>query len=255
MKKIATMVVALAMMACCYPVGEASAASYITYYVGDVNNDRFVDATDASEVLAEYAGTSTGSASALQESLADVNRDGKVDATDASEILDIYADLATGMSADGLQEVQIEDLSTRFKPFAGVRYIGSETVDLYSSTDSYDEVVGHIQRGTLFYILEYVGGDWYEVTLLNTEEQAFIQIFEEDRFFFEPGYTVYLFTGEECELKAEESSESETVGTLVNGDLFFVIKDDDTGWISTALNGYAVYLNFSDQPENFEVKK
>lgn len=70
----------------------------ITYEPGDVNRDGFVDAVDASEVLAHYASISTNGDSLLdsvQEELADINSDGLIDAVDASVILAIYADRST----------------------------------------------------------------------------------------------------------------------------------------------------------------
>lgn len=61
---------------------------------GDVNGDGVTDAIDASAVLTEYAGTSTGKAptfAAWQEEAGDWNLDGVVDAIDASAILTYYA--------------------------------------------------------------------------------------------------------------------------------------------------------------------
>lgn len=70
-----------------------------TYTLGDVNEDGSIDASDASQVLAEYASTATGHAPSLSESqrkAADVNIDAAVDAIDASRILAYYASAATG---------------------------------------------------------------------------------------------------------------------------------------------------------------
>lgn len=65
---------------------------------GDVNGDGYVDAVDASCVLAEYANISVGKPTtftASQRSLADMNNDGLIDAVDASIILGIYAKNST----------------------------------------------------------------------------------------------------------------------------------------------------------------
>jgi len=64
--------------------------------LGDINGDTFIDATDASEVLVEYAATQTGAASTLDKSVADVNNDSFIDAADASCILQYYAYIQTG---------------------------------------------------------------------------------------------------------------------------------------------------------------
>lgn len=65
---------------------------------GDANMDGFVDSSDASQVLSEYAELATGGQSTLsaaQRYLADVDGNGEIDSSDASEILIIYAENAT----------------------------------------------------------------------------------------------------------------------------------------------------------------
>ncbi len=64
--------------------------------LGDVNYDGYIDASDASVVLAEYAATQTGAAPTLDKAIADVNFDDFVDASDASTILQYYAYTQTG---------------------------------------------------------------------------------------------------------------------------------------------------------------
>lgn len=75
-----------------------------TYELGDVNNDGYVNAVDASIVLSAYAKyqTGEGSLTPLQFKAADVNEDGNVDSLDASKILSYYSYLATtdGEAAD-----------------------------------------------------------------------------------------------------------------------------------------------------------
>ena len=69
------------------------------YILGDVNDDKCVDSSDASGVLADYARIQTGGASELSESqkkAADVNKDDVVDSSDASKILAYYAMISTG---------------------------------------------------------------------------------------------------------------------------------------------------------------
>lgn len=69
------------------------------YLKGDVNEDKTVDSSDASKVLAEYASTATGNPASLtsaQALAADVNEDSFVDSSDASKILAYYAEAATG---------------------------------------------------------------------------------------------------------------------------------------------------------------
>lgn len=68
------------------------------YLPGDINNDKKVDAKDASAVLAEYAGASTGAELTFtpwQKIVGDVKADMVIDANDASKILIEYARLST----------------------------------------------------------------------------------------------------------------------------------------------------------------
>ena len=68
------------------------------YKLGDVNNDRMINAVDASEVLTYYAMTSTnknGDLDANQKLAADVDRNGSINAVDASNILSYYAYVST----------------------------------------------------------------------------------------------------------------------------------------------------------------
>jgi len=69
--------------------------------IGDVNGDNIIDGRDATEVLTEYARTSTGhknSFSADQKKAADVNSDGIIDGRDATAVLSYYAYISTGRS-------------------------------------------------------------------------------------------------------------------------------------------------------------
>ena len=71
------------------------------YMLRDVNFDGTVDSSDASDVLMEYAITSTGGApafTALQKLVANVNFDLTIDSADASDILVYYAYTSTGGS-------------------------------------------------------------------------------------------------------------------------------------------------------------
>jgi len=78
-----------------------NSASVITIKLGDINNDDFIDAADASAVLSAYAKTSSGLSSELtpmQAVAADVNKDNIVDAVDASCMLSYYAYASTVIS-------------------------------------------------------------------------------------------------------------------------------------------------------------
>ncbi len=77
------------------------------FILGDVDDDKSVNSSDASYVLAEYALLSTGGEPVFTEKqniAADVNKDKAVDASDASAILSYYASVATGGQYSGIEE-------------------------------------------------------------------------------------------------------------------------------------------------------
>lgn len=68
------------------------------YLSGDVNNNGFVDAIDASDILEEYSKASTGFPlmfTKKKKIMGDMNHDGIIDAADASAVLSLYAELST----------------------------------------------------------------------------------------------------------------------------------------------------------------
>ena len=67
--------------------------------LGDVNGDKCIDASDASDILADYACYSTSKKHQLSSSklnYADVDKSGVIDASDASYVLAYYAYIQTG---------------------------------------------------------------------------------------------------------------------------------------------------------------
>lgn len=69
------------------------------YGMGNVNADGYVDSSDASDILAEYARRQTGAVPSFDEHqtrAADVNGDSFVDSSDASDVLAYYAYTSTG---------------------------------------------------------------------------------------------------------------------------------------------------------------
>ncbi len=73
------------------------------YSLGDVNNDKNIDASDASIVLAEYSLTATGKNGTFSESQkksADIDANGLIDSADAALILSYYSYYSTGGKLD-----------------------------------------------------------------------------------------------------------------------------------------------------------
>lgn len=69
------------------------------HILGDVNEDKTVDSSDASCVLVNYAIIQTSGEyelTEIQKKVADVNKDGMMDSSDASKILTYYAMISTG---------------------------------------------------------------------------------------------------------------------------------------------------------------
>lgn len=97
-----------------YIFSKGLAKGYITvkqdppYIPGDVNNDKAVNAVDASRTLLEYATVSSGHESTFTDErqilAADVNRDDKVDAVDASLILSYYAHISSTSDKQSMEE-------------------------------------------------------------------------------------------------------------------------------------------------------
>jgi len=70
--------------------------SVLDKILGDINGDSIIDASDASDILSDYANISSGGISTLDKNIADVNKDGKTDASDSSMILAYYAYTSSG---------------------------------------------------------------------------------------------------------------------------------------------------------------
>ncbi|WP_028518286.1 dockerin type I domain-containing protein [Ruminococcus flavefaciens] len=82
---------------------SSAAQAFAAYTFGDVNNNGYVDAVDASLILSEYANNAThkgGTFTEEQRKAADVNHDNYVDAVDASYILAYYAYTSTSGTLD-----------------------------------------------------------------------------------------------------------------------------------------------------------
>ncbi len=81
------------------PTQEPTEEPTQEFMLGDVDDDGYVNAVDASLVLSAYAMTATQQPhdlTEIQQTAADVNNDGAIDAVDASQILSYYAYTATG---------------------------------------------------------------------------------------------------------------------------------------------------------------
>ena len=88
--------------------------SVITIKLGDVNDNDYIDAADASKVLSAYSKTSSGLSSGLsakQTIAADVNMDGLIDAVDASSILSYYAYISTAVTVPRSIESYLKNMS------------------------------------------------------------------------------------------------------------------------------------------------
>ena len=98
-KRITSVIASMAAMSCMWSSSVCAKADTKTLTLGDVNGDTLVNAVDASEVLSEYARTSTGSAPLFSDDqikCGDVDKNGTLNAVDASHILSYYAYRSTG---------------------------------------------------------------------------------------------------------------------------------------------------------------
>ena len=90
--------------------GYCRKAHAVNGKMGDVNHDNHVDARDASEILSEYAASSTSgnapfASDPTASALADVNGDGVIDGRDATDVCSYYAYL----SVDGHSYIDIKE--------------------------------------------------------------------------------------------------------------------------------------------------
>ena len=83
--------------------------------LGDCNYDGYVDASDASEMLAYYAAASTGASASvsLDVTYADMNGDKKIDASDASFVLGYYSYSSTGGEVSSEEFMEVKNLESR----------------------------------------------------------------------------------------------------------------------------------------------
>lgn len=99
---VLTAVSALSPVMNCFAAGNELPILSITSdsdILGDVNGDFFVDASDASEILADYAHFATSKTHIIAKRnlvYADADGSGFVDASDASYVLAYYSYKATG---------------------------------------------------------------------------------------------------------------------------------------------------------------
>ena len=87
------------------------------YKLGDVTGDGIIDGRDATDVLTDYARTSTGKGSSFneeQKKAADVNNDGIIDGRDATRILTYYAKISVG------EDISISEFSNDDKETSAV---------------------------------------------------------------------------------------------------------------------------------------
>ena len=81
------------------PPTTTTSVEKTVYSLGDVTGDSIIDGRDATDVLTDYAKTSTGQESKYteeQKTAADVNKDNIIDGRDATNILTYYAKISVG---------------------------------------------------------------------------------------------------------------------------------------------------------------
>ena len=92
-KKFIVCLLAIFQTVCCMSI------PYVNAIKGDIDNNGFIDAVDATSILSEYSLLSTighGSFTDIQKQFADIDDNGFVDAVDATHILSYYAYTSTG---------------------------------------------------------------------------------------------------------------------------------------------------------------
>ncbi|MBR1654095.1 MAG: hypothetical protein IJ690_04000 [Clostridia bacterium] len=174
MKKIVSAICAVMTIICAATPTMVTTA--VNRYVGDVNEDGFVDSTDASEILKEYAAISTGGQLTVQFELADVNCDGRIDSSDASEVLQMYAAALTGEKVDYRVVSTSDDISIEINDLIEVTPIYLYTVPNASTENLYAEK-NYLSTGDRFAIVEAMSDSWYRIQLsFNQKEDVYVQL-------------------------------------------------------------------------------
>lgn len=163
-------------------------------FVGDMNNDGAIDASDASAILSTYSDLSIGKETNVSKDVADVNHDGAIDASDASKVLGIYSELSVGQQTAlevVCKELDENNYSTNdLIQFKGVSwYIHTDTnlnnnnIYLPKNTLNPDDV---------FYVVENCGNDWYGVFVDMTKTKVYVLIQSDHKDYFKKiGYVVW----------------------------------------------------------------
>jgi hypothetical protein len=121
---------------------SSAAQAFAAYTFGDVNNNGYVDAVDASLILSEYANNAThkgGTFTEEQKKAADVNHDNYVDAVDASYILAYYAYTSTSGTLDLETFVNGSSATTTTAP---VTTTSATTTTVNTTVDYSKDIIG-----------------------------------------------------------------------------------------------------------------
>ena len=187
MKKIIGIVLSLIMIGCV--VSELSGNAAETRKLGDVNNDGYVDAVDASQVLAEYANRSVyklETFSVIQKFVADVNMDGSVTALDAAEIMRIYCRNSSvqiepitkiSFRAQYASEYEAEVIRTNIYDDA-MAFLDAKRIEVaeagvnpqsyeYSIVEIRETYVGRVEKTEIYVYLETQDGIIYQSNLIE----------------------------------------------------------------------------------------
>ena len=123
----------------------------------DLNNDKHIDAVDASMALKEYVKASVGETTLSKTDviIADTNGDSKIDSTDASNILAIYAQNSSEGEEYPISTVQF---------FAEVKY--GHKVKSMGAFFSYEEAMENMTNAKDGLIKE--GYDWDKCSVYST---------------------------------------------------------------------------------------
>ncbi|MDO4864475.1 MAG: dockerin type I domain-containing protein [Ruminococcus sp.] len=191
-KTVATVITALMIVSSLATPTYASSDFDRVDFLGDPNDDGFIDAKDATFILSAYARLATGEENVLnglQIIAADVKTDGMVDAKDASAILSYYAYTSTG-GTEGLRQFLINETHP---PIISTSFTKKDLLnpDTEIATKAYEELTKQFKKDLYNgYIIDGVYGDtdgYYEckamLAMLNHDQgiapEVLSNVFEE----------------------------------------------------------------------------
>ena len=166
-------------------------------YVGDMNNDGVIDASDASAILSAYSDFSIGKNPNVSKEIADVTHDGAIDASDASMVLGIYSELSVGQKtalevvSKGKKQDENDFAINDLIQFTGISWYIHNNKNTTTNDNLY-LAKSTLNSNDVFSIAEKCADDWYGVYVDGSKTKVYVLIQGANKNYFKKiGYIVW----------------------------------------------------------------